>query len=1019
MVKQLFTKLLLIAVVLLGSSLTVFAQSGTVTGKITDANDGMSLPGATVVVKGTTQGTSTDIDGNYAVNVEPNQVLIFSYVGYTPQEIVVQPNTTVNIALETSALSLEGIVVIGYGTVKKKDATGSVAVVSADDFNKGAVTNPINLISGKIAGVQITSNSGAPGEASTIRVRGGSSLRASNDPLIVIDGVVTSGEGGSGTRSALNAVNPSDIETFTVLKDASATAIYGSRASNGVILITTKKGIKGMPLKLEYNGQVSMYEKPKPLSVLNADEFVTLFTERNPNYTNMLGVWYDQDGNQVAANDADENSTHTMYSTDWQDEIYQSAMSMDHSLSATGALDWMPYRFSVGYTDQEGTLKTSEFQRTTLSAALNPSFFKDHLKLNINANGTFIKNRFANTDAIGAAIQMDPTKPIYNNKGEWGGYYAWLGNGGGLNSMSTSNPIALLQQKTDESNANRIYGNFQADYKLHFLPELHVNLNLGLDNSNNDGTVYTPNFAAWSYDNVKGGGANNAYTSEDKNELLDFYLNYKKEVASIQSVFDVMAGYSWQHFWYENTWDNNNIPIILDPETGDSTGQYLNREQGINRGELFLVSFFGRLNYSFKDRYLLTATVRQDGSSRFSEENRWGLFPAVSLAWKINEEGFLQDSKTISQLKLRIGWGQTGQQDIGDRDKGAYYGYQGRYTYGNQYSQYPFGSNYYGVIRPEGYNPNLKWETTTTTNIGLDYGFFNDRLYGSIEYYSRLTTDLLTFAPVPAGTNLTNELNQNIGELTNKGVEFAINGRIISTEDMFWELGLNTTYNKNEVTYLYQGASLPDGDISGGVGNQIQVHAEGESAFSFYVYEQVYDQNGDPIQGLYVDRNGDGQINSDDKYVHENPNAPLFFGISSNFNYKQWAFSFSGRANFGNYVYNNAQSELATYDRLYRDEGPYAGNVLSSVNDIKFSNPQYFSDYFVQEASFFRMDNITLSYTFQNLIKNSLNVRLSASCNNAFVITNYEGLDPEVYNGIDNNLYPRSRVWVFGVNVQF
>ena len=1013
MVKQLFSKLLLFAVVLLGSALTVYAQSGVVTGVVTDALDGSTLPGATIVVKGTTTGTVTDIDGKYSLEVTPNQVLIFSYVGYATQERIVQPNITLDIVLESSSQSLEGVVIIGYGSVKKKDATGSVSVVSEEDFNKGAITNPIGLISGKIAGVQITTNSGAPGEAATIRIRGGSSLNANNDPLIVIDGVVTSGEGGSGSRSALNALNPADIESFTVLKDASATAIYGSRASNGVILITTKKGMAGTPFKLEYNGKISFYEKPKPLGVLSSNEFVSLFTQKNPDYTQMLGVWYDADGHQVSPNSADSSNAHSIYNTDWQDQIYQSALAMDHALSATGALKWMPYRLSLGYTDQDGTLKTSEFQRTTVSVALNPTFLDDHLKFNINANGTFIKNRFANKSAIGAAVQMDPTKPVNSKDGSWDGYFAWLGNGGTLNSMATNNPVSMLEQRTDKSNANRIYGNFQVDYKLHFLPDLHANLNLGLDHTKNDGTVYVPNTAAWSYDNVRGGGEDNSYNSNNKNDLLDFYLNYKKEVASISSVFDVMAGYSWQHFWYENTWDNNNIPIIFD-DSGDSTGQSLDNDTGVDRGELYLISFFGRLNYSFKDRYLLTATVRQDGSSRFSEDNRWGLFPAVGLAWKINEEGFLRDSKVVSQLKLRLGWGKTGQQDIG-----GYYGYQGRYSYGNQYSMYPFGNTYYNVLRPEGYNPNLKWETTTTQNIGIDYGFINDRIYGSFEYYYRLTTDLLTYAPVAAGTNFTNKIDQNIGDLVNKGVEFAINGRIISNEDMYWELGLNATYNKNEITKLYQGASLPTGGISGGVGNEIQVHAVGESASSFFVYEQVYDETGAAIQGLYVDRNEDGIINSSDKYVHENPNAPLFFGITNTFNYKEWAFYFSGRANFGNYVYNNAQSELATYDRLYRDEGPYAGNVLTSTTDINFYIPQYFSDYFVQEASFFRMDDITLSYTFENLLKNSLNVRLSATCNNAFIITNYEGLDPEVFGGIDNNLYPRSRVWVFGVNIQF
>ncbi len=1014
MVKQLFTKLLMSAVVLLFGTFSVFAQTGAVTGVVTDAGDGSPLPGATIVVKGTTLGTATDIDGKYSINVQPNQVLVFQYVGYTSQEVTVQPNTTVDMALQSSAQSLEGVVVIGYGTVKKQDATGSVSVVSDQDFNKGAITNPVSLISGKVAGVQITSDNGAPGGANTIRIRGGSSLNANNNPLIVIDGIVTSGEGGSGSRSALNAVNPSDIETFTVLKDASATAIYGSRASNGVILITTKKGKKGHPLKLEYDGKLSYYEKPKPLSVLSSSEFVNTFTEIDPDHTNMLGVWYDSDGHQVPGNSSADADTNIIYNTDWQDQIYQSAFAMDHALSATGAFDFMPYRFSVGYTDQDGTLKTSEFQRTTLSAALNPVFFEDHLKLNINANGTFIKNRFANQSAIGAAIQMDPTKPIYSEDGSWGGYYAWLGNGGELNSMSTSNPVAMLEQREDNSDLKRFYGNFQADYSFHFLPELHANLNLAMDNSNNEGTVYTPNTAAWDAGSGSGGGTDNTYSGKNENELLDFYLNYKKDIASIKSNIDVMGGYSWQHFKYENTWFNSNIPIIIDPVTGDSTGQYYDTVSGIDNGELYLVSFFGRLNYTFNNKYLLTATIRDDGTSRFSEDNRWGLFPAFALGWKINEENFLKNSKTISLLKLRLGWGQTGQQDVG-----GYYDYMGRYSYGTQYSEYPFGNTYYPVIRPDAVNPSLKWETTTTTNVGIEYGFFNDRLYGSVEYYIRKTTDLLSYTPVEPGTNFTNYMNQNIGDLENRGVELAINGRIISKEDMFWEVGLNGTYNKNEITKLYQDTPIETGGISGGVGNNIQVHAVGHPASSFYVYEQVYDENGDPIQGLYVDRNGDGIINSDDKYISESPNAPLYFGITSNFSYKDWTFSFSGRANFGNYVYNNAQSELATYDRLYRDEGPYASNVLSSVNEIGFYLPQYFSDYFVQEASFFRMDDISLSYTFQDLLKNKLDVRLSATCNNAFVITNYDGLDPEVFGGIDNNLYPRTRVWVFGVNVQF
>ncbi len=1000
------------------SGLTMFAQSGAVTGVVTDAGDGTSLPGATIVVKGTTQGAVSNIDGNYTINVEPNQVLVFSYVGYTSQELVVQPNTTVNIALQSSAQSLDGVVIIGYGTVKKKDATGSVTAIGQDEFIKGAVLSPVNLIAGKVAGVQIISDGGAPGSSSQIRIRGGSSLSASNDPLIVIDGIPLSNDGGSGTRSALNNINPGDIETFTILKDASATAIYGSRASNGVIIITTKTGKVGAPLKIEYQGKLILTQKPKQLGVLNSSDYQSLFNEKFSEHNDILGVWYDPDGNPISAGLLPSDTTgynNIRSNTNWQDEIYRDAMGMDHALSATGAWKKVPYRFSLGYTDQDGTLKTSNFKRTTLSASLNPSLFDDHLKLNINANGSFIKNTFANQSAIGAAVQMDPTKPVNNTDGKYGGYYAWPGSDGiNPSTQATDNPVALLMQNDDQSNANRFFGNFQADYKFHFLPELRANLNLGIDQSNNDGTVYRPNYAAWTYGGTQGSGENNSYTSENKNELLDFYLNYSKDVESIKSSFNLMAGYSWQHLYNENTWDNNNIPIYIDPETGDSTDQELVNNSGVDKGELYLVSFFGRFNYSLKDRYLLTATLREDGTSRFSPDNRWGLFPSVAVGWKINEETFLADSKTVSLLKLRIGYGETGQQDIG-----GYYGYMGRYTWGNNFAMYQFGNNPYLTLRPEGYNPNLKWETTTTFNIGVDYGFVNDRIYGAVEYYQRKTTDLLSYVPEVAGANLTNYIDKNIGSLENTGIEVSVNGRIISNEKMYWELSINGTYNKNEITELYEGANIETGGIAGGVGNNIQVHSVGHPASSFYVYEQVYDDNDKPIEGLYVDRNGDGEITPSDKYIYKDPNADLYFGISSTFSYLDWSFFFSGRANFGNYVYNNALSENSWYNRMYRNEGPYAANVMSEVTELNFAVAQYHSDYFVQEASFFRMDDITLSYTFKDLAKNRLNLRLSATCNNAFVITNYTGLDPEAPGGIDNNFYPRSRVWTFGLNLQF
>ncbi len=1010
--KKLFFKPLIFLVLLLSGTLSTYAQGGAVTGIVTDAADGLPLPGATIVVKGTAQGTSTDLDGKFSINVEKDQVLVFSYVGYTTQERIVQPNTKLEVSLQSSALSLEGVVVIGYGVAKKKDVTGAVTAIDKGSFNKGTVLTPMSLIAGKVAGGQITSSSGAPGSSSNILIRGGSSLSASNSPLIVVDGVPLSNDVPGGSRNPLNSINPNDIETFTILKDASATAIYGSRASNGVILITTKRGKRNQPLKISYSGKFSYYEVPKTVGILSSSEFADKITTRFPKRVDMLGIWTDPQGNEVPYSSLPDDRTgynQTIYNTNWQDEIYRNAFAMDHSLSATGAFNKVPYRFSLGYTGQDGIMETSNFQRTSLAASLNPSLFMDHLKINFNVSASFINNQFANRGAINASTQMDPTKPVYSNDGSYGGYWAWRQNNGDPVTQGTTNPMAYIGLTNDKSNVNRVYGNLQLDYQVHFLPDLHANLNLSLDKTRGNGTVYIPPYASWSYNAAQGGGTDNSYSNRNDNELVDFYLNYIKDIDGIKSNFSLMAGSSLQHFYNSSTSNNSNIPKLE-----EGSGQEYIRDTVIDKGEYYLQSYFGRLNYTFDNRFLLTATVRADGTSRFGSDNRWGIFPAIALGWKINEESFLKDSKAISLLKLRIGWGITGQQDIG-----GYYDYMGRYTYGNQYAMYPFGNSYNYTLRPEGYNQNLKWEETTTWNIGLDYGFLKDRVYGTIDIYQRNTKDLLSWVPAVAGSNLSNYVNRNIGKLQNQGVEFAVNGKILSTKDMFWELGFNATYNQNEITELYDGASIPTGGIAGGVGNLIQEQAVGQARNSFYVYEQVYDENGKPIEGLYVDRNGDGEITTADKYYYHDPNADLYFGISSNLSYKSWTFYFSGRANFGNYMYNNVESENGWYSRMYRPEGPYISNVVSAISNTGFQTAQYHSDYYVQNASFFRMDEISLNYTFNNLVHNRLKMVLSVSVNNAFVITNYEGLDPEVNLGIDNSVYPRSRVWMFGVNLMF
>jgi TonB-linked SusC/RagA family outer membrane protein len=991
MLKQLSKKLLLLFAIIVTGYSVVIAQTGPVTGKVSDATDGFTLPGATVVIKGTANGTATDFNGQFSLNVEPNTTVVISYVGYTPQEMVVQPNTTISVSLVPEATGLEEIVVIGYGTTKKEDATGSVAPISSKEFNQGAINTPVNLIAGKVAGVSVISGGGAPGEGVQIRIRGGSSLSASNDPLVVIDGVPVDNEDISGLGSQLSTISPGDIETFTVLKDASATAIYGSRASNGVILITTKKGKIGNPLSINYTGNFSLYTPTRTVDVLDANQFVNEMKSRFPAQVGGPGSLLD---------------TTNLSNTDWQNEIFRNAFGQDHYLSLSGASKNTPYRVSMGFSNQDGILLNDNYQRYTLGFAVGPRLLDDHLSINLNGNGSYVKNKFADRGAIGAAVQFDPTKPVYDAESPYGGYWGWLQANGDPVTQATSNPVALLNLRNDMSNVYRFTGNAQFDYKIHGFEDLRLNLNLGIDYSESDGTVYVPVNSTWSYFN---GGEDNFYIQKKSNEVLDFYVNYKKYVESIKSTFDIMAGYSWQHFWRSNY--SQNSDVARTPERTEIFD---------DRTESYLVSFFGRFNYTLMDQFLLTVTLRNDQTSRFSPETRSGLFPSAAFAWKINQLGNLKNSQTLSQLKLRLGWGITGQQNIGQGD----YPYLPLYTASEPTAQYILGNQYYITLRPEGYDKNIKWEETTTYNAGLDFGFSGDRHYGSIDVYYRQTKDLLNFIPVPAGTNLTNFILTNIGDLENRGIEFSFFTRPVVREKVTWEIGFNASYNENKITKLtatddpdYLGVET--GGISGGVGNNIQIHSVGYPTNSFFVWEQVYDANGNPIEGLYVDRNGDGEITNDDKYHFHKPAADFWFGLNSRVDFYNFQFSFSGRANFGNYVYNNISSNDGVWERLYRPEGPYLSNVSNYVYQTNFQSPEYLSDYYIQDASFFKMDYISLSYIFRSIGGSRVNLRISGTVNNAFTITNYEGLDPELSNGIDNNIYPRPRAYVLGVNLQF
>lgn len=977
--------LVLLALISYGSF--AYGQRITVSGTITDAANGDPIPGVTVLIKGTTQGTSTDMDGKYSIQAETNSLLVISFVGYETQEVPVNGRAIVDVALKTATQAIDEVVVIGYGSVKKTDATGSVVAVSSKDFNKGAIASPQDLLVGKSAGVVITTAGGAPGSGATIRIRGGSSLNASNDPLIVIDGVPIDNNNVSGSSNILSIVNPNDIENFTVLKDASATAIYGSRASNGVIIITTKKGQTGKPMTISYDGKLSISNAIKFMDVYSGDELRQIAYEHPELY------------------DAANYSRLGSQNTNWQKEIFRTSVSQDHNVSVMGSYKTMPYRASIGHTDQNGILKNTGMKRLTGAISLDPSFLNNSLKVNINAKGMYSKHNFGDDGAIGSAINMDPTQVEKDGNAASAGYFQWVNYGAGL---GTPNPVEQILEADNESEVKRFIGNIQLDYTLPFLKDLRVNLNLATDYNKSDGHNNRPTTSPSVLTNPLWGRLTD-YSSENKNKLLDFYLNYKKDISEIQSKIDVTGGYSWQHVERER--DNYARGYV------DATHPYQKSDSSSYITENYLVSFFGRVNYSLMDRYLVTFTTRYDGSSRFSEDNRWGLFPSVALAWKVKEESFLKDITLISDLKLRAGWGITGQQDImNDND----YPYQALYRVASEGSYYYIDGEYIPTLRPDAYDPNIKWEETTTQNIGIDFGLFNDRITGSVDLYKRETKDLLNEVTIPTGSNFSNTLLTNVGSLENKGVEVSLNLVPLSKKDMSLNLGFNLTYNQNEVTKLLL-SNDPDyigvlyGDAMTG---QKQVTRVGYAAKSFFVNKQVYDTNGNPIEGLYVDLSGKGgTVNGDneDKYIYKNPAPDYLLGFSARFNYKNFDFAASSRGSIGNYVYNQVAAG-ASYDQM--SQIGYWKNFTRQLNDTKFVKRQFTSDYFVQNASFFKLDNISAGYSFNN-VYDKINIRVSFAVQNVLTITKYKGLDPEIDGGIDNNIYPRPRTFMFGINITY
>ena len=1008
-------------------SVNVSAQDITVKGHVKDAT-GEPIAFGAVLQKGTSNGVTTDINGNFTLNVPQGATLVFSYVGYTTKEVPASPSMTV--ILEENAKVLQEAVVIGYGTVKKNDLTGSVTAIKPDDINKGLNTSAQDMIQGKIAGVSVITNSGEPGAGATIRIRGGSSLYAGNDPLYVIDGLTMDTYGIEGNPNPLSLINPADIESFTVLKDASATAIYGSRASNGVIIITTKKGVKGQKTKVSYNGNVSVSHNINKMDVMDANQFMT-FARNVSGYANDERGWlaseeyaklgyYDAQGNHLFAN------------TDWQDEVYRTSVSTDHNLTITGNVNEnAPYRVSFGYTNQSGVVKTSNYNRYTLSANMSPKFLDDHLALNASAKFMFSRSRFANTGTIvGNALGMDPTKPVFGTTDEfkqYGGYWQWATQADwndpewtyGVNGTASVNPVSAIGNYRNIGRARTFLGNLELDYKIHGFEDLHIHANAGANLSNGRSTKtespYTYASGTYYYGS-KGWNEKSTY-----NLSFNSYLQYLKDFGDIHHL-DVMGGYEWQHFHIKTDWD---YPKYYPMSNLSTPGQlidpnYFETKNSLYKSENYLVSFFGRVNYALLDRYLFTATIRGDGSSRFAEGSKWGVFPSAAFAWRISDEPFLRNSNAISDMKLRLGWGMTGQQEgIGD------YMYFASYDNNKAGSFYPLVGEGHTVAPTVVHD--VTWETTTTYNIGFDLGLARNRFVINADWYYRKTTDLLNERYVAAGSNFGPKVWGNIGSLHNMGVEASFLWRAIQGKDWRWELGYNVTWNKNEIDELDKSRGddykIPYGGLAvGGGGGNIKAYKKGEAVSAFYVYQQVYDDNGQPIQGEFVDRNANGIVDDGDRYFYKKADADVLMGFTSKLFYKNWDFSFSLRASLNNYMYNGVEagSSNLSYSDVYT--GYTWHNRLNYQLD---KNWQYIdassaaSDYFIQNASFLKCDNITLGYSFNRLFNHSIDGRVFLTAQNVFTITKYKGLDPEISGGYDGNIYPRSFTGIFGLSLNF
>ena len=976
---------LLVALLLMGC-LQLLAQTRTVKGVVTDAQNGEALIGATVMVEGDKSGTVTDFDGNFSLQVPSSAKKVkISYIGYIDQVVAISDNMKVN--LESDSKALADVVVIGYGTARKSDLTGSVATVKAKDFNKGLVSSPEQLINGKVSGVQIMSNSGSASAGSTIRVRGGASLNASNDPLIVLDGVPLEQGGISGNSSNfLSMINPSDIESMTVLKDASSTAIYGSRASNGVIIITTKKGQQG-GLKVNFNTTNSMQTRAQMVDMLSHDDFVNVINQfGTDNQKSLLG-----------------NAN-----TDWNDEVYRTAFGTDNNLSLSGSIGkYLPFRVSAGYYNQSGLVRKDNVERWTGNVVLTPSFFQDHLKLTINAKGTLNNNSFNNGGAVWAAATFNPTIPVYSGNDKYGGYNEALDADGYPVNAGVRNPRGLVDLYDSKSKVSRFIGSMDVDYKVHFLPDLKLHATVGADYAKGDGTIHVPVYAAQSFNKDESlSGSDYKYgPQKNENRLLTLYANYAKYFENIKSNVDLTAGYDYQ-YWKSTT------PLYY---TKSAAGTNLSTVKASDYRHVML-SYYGRVNYSFDGKYLLTATVRRDASSRFSKDTRWGTFPSVALGWTLTEEPWLKNQTVLSNLKLRASYGVTGQQEgIGN------YNYLPVYTYSVTGAEAFINGQYINTYRPEAYVKNLKWETTTSWNFGLDFGFLDGRIGGAIDFYTRKTKDLLASVPTAAGSNFSKTILTNVGNVDSKGIEVSLNATPIKTKDWEWNLSYNFTWQNMKVKNLSltPGGSQTNVKVGPSIdAYQFQVLSEGYEPYMFYVYHQLYDpETGKPIEGAYADLNNDGEINDADLYRYHSPAPKYIMGLSTSLRYKQLTLGMSFRANIDNYVYNGMGMSTGAWETVSYNNSQL-NNLNTSFLKTGFKTRQYLSDYYVENASFLKLDNLSLSYNVGKINKWA-SLTVSAMVQNVFTITGYSGTDPEVPNGMDNSFYPRPRTYSVSLGLQF